>query len=234
MTDYPGAVYAPRTKENIAGTVYDSGKANVGYAEDMNYLENEVLAMIADLVGAGSAGGLKGAAASFKVNWLAEHTAAGAHTTDSIAEKTPGAGVTVDECLIKDGSPQLTYSYQTLATAVSSDANIPTASRITYVAPATGIYKISAKTICRSTGTGAAYITIDLMVAGNHKNQDGFNYNNAASNQATPLVAFWTGAITKDETIDFQVGYSAASGTRVIFGENYSIGATALEVIRIA
>jgi hypothetical protein len=36
---------------------------------------------------------------------LAEHSQAGAHTTDTIAEKTAGAGVTVDGLLIKDGAP---------------------------------------------------------------------------------------------------------------------------------
>lgn len=36
-------------------------------------------------------------------SFLVEHTQAGAHTTDSIAEKTSGVGVTVDGTLLKDG-----------------------------------------------------------------------------------------------------------------------------------
>ena len=125
MTDYPSSVYAPRTKSNIAGVAYDPAKANIGFAEDITYLENEVLAIIADLVGAGSANGLKGAAASFKTNWLAEHTAAGAHTADVISEKTPGAGVTVDGVACKDsGIYAADYvSWQSAGINLSNGAN---------------------------------------------------------------------------------------------------------------
>ena len=64
MADYPAAVYAPRTKENIAGVAYEPAKKNIGFAEDLVYLENEVLAMIADMVGTGVAGGVKGGSAT--------------------------------------------------------------------------------------------------------------------------------------------------------------------------
>jgi len=47
---------------------------------------------------------------------LAEHSQAGAHTTDSIAEKTSGVGVTVDGLLIKDSQAQKPAGPWTTAT----------------------------------------------------------------------------------------------------------------------
>lgn len=40
--------------------------------------------------------------------WLAGHSTAGAHTVDTISEKTGGAGVTIDGVLNKDGGIQAT------------------------------------------------------------------------------------------------------------------------------
>ena len=91
MADYPSSVYAPRTKTNIAGTVYDPLKPNIGYAEDIVYLENEVLAIVADLVGSGHAGGLKGAAADFVTAWLTGHGSDGSHVLDLIIPKSDHA-----------------------------------------------------------------------------------------------------------------------------------------------
>ena len=61
MADYPASVYSPRTKEDLPGYPYTPANQYIGYSEDITYLENEVLAIIADMVGAGVAGGLKGA-----------------------------------------------------------------------------------------------------------------------------------------------------------------------------
>ena len=49
MSDYPSAIYSPRTKENRAGVVYDAGKTTIGYAEDIVYLDGEVVAIETEL-----------------------------------------------------------------------------------------------------------------------------------------------------------------------------------------
>lgn len=49
MTDYPGAVYSPRTKENKAGVVYDASKKTIGYVEDITKLDDEVVAVETEL-----------------------------------------------------------------------------------------------------------------------------------------------------------------------------------------
>jgi hypothetical protein len=74
MADYPSSVYTPRTKENLPGYPYTPANKYIGYSEDITYLENEVLAMIADMVGTGVAGGLKGAYATLSAR-LAVHDA---------------------------------------------------------------------------------------------------------------------------------------------------------------
>ncbi len=45
MADFPGGVYLPRTKQNKAGVVYDAAKADIGYAEDITKLDDEVVAI---------------------------------------------------------------------------------------------------------------------------------------------------------------------------------------------
>ncbi|MCX6763328.1 MAG: hypothetical protein NTZ97_01155 [Candidatus Moranbacteria bacterium] len=45
MSSYPSAIYAPRTKENKAGIVYDPTQKTIGYVEDIVYLDNEVVAI---------------------------------------------------------------------------------------------------------------------------------------------------------------------------------------------
>ena len=50
MADYPTSVYAPRTKANRAGVVYTPTKTTVGYAEDISYLDAEVVAIETDLL----------------------------------------------------------------------------------------------------------------------------------------------------------------------------------------
>jgi hypothetical protein len=42
---YPTSVYAPRTKANRPGVVYDALKTTVGYAEDISKLDAEVVAL---------------------------------------------------------------------------------------------------------------------------------------------------------------------------------------------
>lgn len=49
MADYPTGVYSPRTKANKAGVVYDAGKTTVGYAEDIQKLDAEVVAIETEL-----------------------------------------------------------------------------------------------------------------------------------------------------------------------------------------
>lgn len=45
MADFPGGVYAPRTKENKTGVVYNAAKTKIGYAEDITKLDAEVVAI---------------------------------------------------------------------------------------------------------------------------------------------------------------------------------------------
>ena len=45
MADYPSSIYSPREKVNKPGVVFDSGKSDVGYAEDVVGLDDEVVAM---------------------------------------------------------------------------------------------------------------------------------------------------------------------------------------------
>jgi hypothetical protein len=49
MADYPAGVYAPRTKANRTGVVYDAVKTTVGYAEDITKLDAEVVAIETEL-----------------------------------------------------------------------------------------------------------------------------------------------------------------------------------------
>ena len=49
MADYPGAFYAPRTKSNKPGVVYNAAKESVGYAEDVIFLDDEVVAIETEL-----------------------------------------------------------------------------------------------------------------------------------------------------------------------------------------
>lgn len=50
MTDYPASVYEPRVVENKAGVEYDPAKVTVPFAEDINLLADEVVAIADDLV----------------------------------------------------------------------------------------------------------------------------------------------------------------------------------------
>ncbi|MCX6743536.1 MAG: hypothetical protein NT116_04840 [Candidatus Parcubacteria bacterium] len=49
MPSYPSAIYAPRTKENKTGIVYDPTQKTIGYAEDVVNLDNEVVALETEL-----------------------------------------------------------------------------------------------------------------------------------------------------------------------------------------
>jgi len=45
MANYPNTIYSPRTKANRSGVVYDSTKETVLFAEDIQYLDAEVVAL---------------------------------------------------------------------------------------------------------------------------------------------------------------------------------------------
>ena len=45
MADFPGGVYSPRTKENKPGVAYEPAKTTIGFAEDINKLDDEVVAI---------------------------------------------------------------------------------------------------------------------------------------------------------------------------------------------
>lgn len=43
--EFPTSIYAPRTKANQTGVVYDPLKTTIGYAEDVKKLDDEVVAI---------------------------------------------------------------------------------------------------------------------------------------------------------------------------------------------
>ncbi len=45
MATFPGGVYSPRTRENKSGVEYDPGKKTVTFVEDINKLDDEVVAI---------------------------------------------------------------------------------------------------------------------------------------------------------------------------------------------
>lgn len=49
MADYPTATYNPRTKTNKTGVVYDENQSDVAFAEDIEFLDAEVVAIEDDL-----------------------------------------------------------------------------------------------------------------------------------------------------------------------------------------
>ncbi len=52
MSAFPGGVYSPRTKENKPGVAYEPAKTTIGFAEDINKLDDEVVAIETELNGA--------------------------------------------------------------------------------------------------------------------------------------------------------------------------------------
>ena len=49
MANYPNTIYSPRTKANRSGVVYDATKQTVIFAEDIQKLDAEVVALETDL-----------------------------------------------------------------------------------------------------------------------------------------------------------------------------------------
>lgn len=50
MADYPDTIYNPRVKENKSGVVFDPTKKTVLYAEDLQALDDEVVAIETDII----------------------------------------------------------------------------------------------------------------------------------------------------------------------------------------
>jgi hypothetical protein len=72
MADYPAGVYAPRTKANKSGVVYDAAKTTTLFVEDIQKTDAEVVAIETEL-GANP----KGASATVKARLDANDTAVG-------------------------------------------------------------------------------------------------------------------------------------------------------------
>jgi len=49
MSNYPGSIVSPREKENRYGVVFDSNKKQVIYVEDIQLLDDEVVAIETEL-----------------------------------------------------------------------------------------------------------------------------------------------------------------------------------------
>lgn len=45
MADYPNTIYGPRVRENRNGVVFDSTKKTILFKEDLDAIENEIIAM---------------------------------------------------------------------------------------------------------------------------------------------------------------------------------------------
>jgi len=242
MANYPDSVYAPRDKENLAGVVYDASKKTIGFVEDFTLFEAEVLAMIADLVGAGQAGGLKGGAASFFAAWTAQHSTTGGHdsiASDTIAEGPGGDGVTIDEVKLKDGEVNslpipLTKQTAALVTSVSDSANLPDASRASFVVAATGDYLIYGQTMAYATTvadiklrikTGSAtYASATLRLYKTQSPPDD-RYGSVSGSVITTLTA--------GDTVHLGIACNGASGTRKIAGNSDATYCTSIYAIRI-
>ena len=52
MATFPDGVYSPRTKENKPGIEYDPSKPTINYVEDINKVDDEVVAIETELNGA--------------------------------------------------------------------------------------------------------------------------------------------------------------------------------------
>jgi len=48
MPDYPGGIFTPREVQNRAGVVYDPDKHKVLFAEDITYIQDEIIAVEED------------------------------------------------------------------------------------------------------------------------------------------------------------------------------------------
>lgn len=45
MADYPATIYTPRTVQNAPLVVFDASKTTIGYAEDVNLSNDEIVAI---------------------------------------------------------------------------------------------------------------------------------------------------------------------------------------------
>lgn len=121
MSAYPSSVYAPRTKDNLPGYPYTPTNKYIGYAEDFSYLENEVLAIITDLVGSGYASGLKGASSTFAARFTGEHNTDGSQKLD-----TDGTLTANSDTIIPSQKAIKTYSDKRIVGPTScTDNSIP-------------------------------------------------------------------------------------------------------------
>jgi hypothetical protein len=89
MADYPSGIYAPRTKTNKSGVVYDAAKSTIGYAEDVTKLDAEVVAIETEL-GANPKDGSASVAARFTADEseISGKQAALGFTPENIANKS--------------------------------------------------------------------------------------------------------------------------------------------------
>jgi len=52
MADYPNSIYSPRTRENRSGVEYDETKKTIWFKEDADAIEDEIIALETELLGA--------------------------------------------------------------------------------------------------------------------------------------------------------------------------------------
>jgi len=52
MASYPSSIYEPRTRENRSGVTYDATKKTIWFKEDADAIENEIIALETELLGA--------------------------------------------------------------------------------------------------------------------------------------------------------------------------------------
>jgi hypothetical protein len=57
MTAFPDSVYSPRSRENRPGIVFDAAKKQIVYAEDLQAIENEIVAIETELIANPGGGG---------------------------------------------------------------------------------------------------------------------------------------------------------------------------------
>jgi len=148
MSSYPAAVYSPRAKTNYPGVVYHADQPHIGYAEDVTFLDGEVVAIETEL-GANP----KGAKADVKTRLDDVDSAIGLRATQ--ADFTAHTGNT--------SNPHSVTKAQVGLTSVTDDEQLKKADPVLGGELVVGNYNIK---LGDSPGNGASSGIIDTLTAG--------------------------------------------------------------------
>jgi hypothetical protein len=162
---------------------------------------------------------------------LAEHNQSGGHTTDTIAEKTSGAGVTVDGLLIRDGGIRAHDWTQEIATATRTGNHVFTlagdqtdyyrkGTRVRYKDGGAFEYGVVVSAAYSSVTTVTLATNTDYTMAGNPTELWFSNVDNPAG---------YPNDFTWEPTVSGQT--DAGSGTYSVQAGKFSIRGRSIKVI---